>query len=217
MKPTVRACAQKHIYTAMDFDQLWKVTLAEMEVQLSRANFATWLKNSRLVNKKDGVFSIALPNNFSKEWVENKYQKNLLGIIRSFDASARKLDFVVDGSLDHPTGAKTKTAAAPKEAEEKSELQADLDLRTDPNTNLNSRYTLSSFIVGPSNELAYAAATAVVKEVGKKYNPFFIYGGVGLGKTHLIQAIGNEIHTLYRGKVRPYYAHRTRYFKQRFF
>jgi len=80
-----------------------------------------------------------------------------------------------------------------------------IELKIDPETNLNPRYTLKSFIVGSSNELAYAAMMAVMKDVGKKYNPLFIYGGVGLGKTHLLQAAGNEIKNIYKNKVRVFY------------
>ncbi|MBI3589241.1 MAG: chromosomal replication initiator protein DnaA [Candidatus Liptonbacteria bacterium] len=172
-----------------------------MEIQLSRASFATWLKNSQLVDKRDGIFYIALPNNFAKEWIENKYQKNLLGIIRNFDSSARKLEFLV-------TNQEPKVLSK-KDLEidfNKLDSQAGLDFaKVDPDTNLNPRYTLDSFIVGSSNELAHAAALAIVQDVGIKYNPFFIYGGVGLGKTHLIQAIGNEIKVRHKGKMRPKY------------
>ncbi|MEK7180838.1 MAG: chromosomal replication initiator protein DnaA [Patescibacteria group bacterium] len=185
----------------MDLNQLWQLTLSEMEVQLSRANFATWLKNSQLIDRKEGVFFVALPNNFVKEWIENNYQKNILGVLRNFDVSAKKLEFIV-------TNQEPKTLAK-KHLEvdfNKIDNQAGLDLaRVDPDTNLNPRYTLDSFIVGSSNELAHAAALAIVQEVGTKYNPFFIYGGVGLGKTHLIQAIGNEIKIQYKGKYRPRY------------
>ena len=183
----------------MNLEELWQTTLGEVEIQLSRANFATWLKNSRLVDKREGTFYVALPNNFAKEWVANKYQKNILGALRNIDGSAKKLEFVVEG----------KSAAAPRaqisETRPPLEEGFSADFRTDPETNLNPRYTLKSFVVGPSNELAHAAATAIVDEIGTKYNPFFIYGGVGLGKTHLIQAIGNEIMEKYQKKVRPRY------------
>jgi chromosomal replication initiator protein len=184
----------------MEINQLWELTLGEMEVQLSRANFATWLKNSKLVDKKDGTFYVALPNNFAKEWVENKYQKNILGIIRKYDDSAKKLEFVVTGN-----GLEIVVKKSPLIELNKFENRIELDFKTDPDTNLNPRYNLESFIVGGSNELAHAAAGAIIENVGNKYNPFFIYGGVGLGKTHLIQAIGNEIKTRYGGKIRPRY------------
>jgi len=184
----------------MELDQLWQLTLGEMAVQLSRANFATWLKSSRLLDKKDGTFYIALPNTFTKEWVENKYTKNLLGIMRNYDDSARKLEFVVAGQgVDSPSTRKTTVDFA------HFENRIELDFKTDPESNLNPRYTLQSFVVGGSNELAYAAAMAVVESVGIKYNPFFVYGGVGLGKTHLLQAIGNEIKIKYQNKIRPRY------------
>ncbi len=184
----------------MELEQLWQLTLNEMEVQLSRANFATWLKNSRLVDKKDGIFYITLPNAFAKEWVQNKYHKPILGIIRNYDQTARKLEFMVDGHGLEPALRNISIAAL-----NKFTAPIDLEFKVDPETNLNPRYSLKSFVVGPSNELAFSAATAIVNEVGTKYNPFFVYGGVGLGKTHLIQLIGNEIKERYAGRVRPKY------------
>ena len=181
----------------MELDQLWQLTLGEMEVQLSRANFATWLKNSHLVEKKDGTFFVSLPNNFAKEWVENKYNKNILGIIRNFDDSAKKLEFIVS------QGEQKKGAVAPIVSSLENTIE--LEFRINPETNLNPKYTLKSFVVGPSNELAFAAAMAISQEVGSKYNPFFLYGGVGLGKTHLIQALGNEIWSLSGGRIKPKY------------
>lgn len=185
----------------MDLEQLWQLALAEMEIQLSRANFVTWLKNSRLVEKNDGTFKIALPNHFAKEWVENKYQKNLLGAIRNFDASAKKLEFTVQGV----STVEAKPQRITTSDFQKFENRMSLEFRVDPTTNLNSRYSLKSFVVGSSNEMAYAAANAIIEEVGTKYNPFFVYGGVGLGKTHLMQAIGNAIVEKYKGKIRPKY------------
>jgi chromosomal replication initiator protein len=180
----------------MDLDQIWQSTLGEMEIQLSKANFM-WLKESHLIDKRDGTFVVVVPNNFAKTWVEEKYQKNLLGIMRNMDGSLKKLEFAVANQ-----------DLAKKALNLKNFEALDgggLDLRTDPVTGLNSRYILSSFVVGPSNELAFAAAEAIVQNVGKKYNPFFVYGGVGLGKTHLIQAMGNEILTRYHGQVKPRY------------
>ncbi len=185
----------------MDLDQLWQSTLGEMEIQLSRANFATWLKNSKLIEKRDGTFYISLPNNFAKEWVENKYHKNILGIVRNMDSSVKKLEFIVTSA----TGISSSPPKISVNDLTRLENAIDLDFKVDPETNLNPRYTLKSFVVGPSNELAFAAASAVVKEIGVKYNPLFIYGGVGLGKTHLIQAVGNEIVSKYKMGMKPKY------------
>ena len=178
---------------------MWQSTLGEMEVQLTKAHFATWLKNSRPIDKRDDTLRIALPSNFAKTWVEEKYQKNIIGIVRNMDTSVKKIEFVVGGKSfpanNTPVGAKDVQHAS-----------AELDFnKTDPETGLNPKYTLSSFVVGPSNELAFAAAAAITEAPGKKYNPFFIYGGVGLGKTHLIQAIGNELNAKFKGKIKTKY------------
>ena len=182
----------------MDFDQLWQSTLGEMEIQLSRANFATWLKNSSLIDKKDGVFFVAVPSAFAKEWVESKYQKNILSILRTKDDSIKKVEFVVS-----PRTALPRRQAQISQQDASTECM-ELEFKVDAETNLNPRYSLSSFVVGPSNELAFAAAKAIVQQIGK-YNPFFVYGGVGLGKTHLIEGIGNEIMAKYQKRVRPKY------------
>jgi chromosomal replication initiator protein len=171
---------------------LWKKILGSIELQVSKPNFITWIKNSVLIEKKDGCFIVALPNNFAKEWVENKYSKLILNICREEDSSIKKIEFVVDNKyFANPVSKKIDTI------EEKTLL----DLRVDPETGLNPKYSLKSFVVGSSNELAYNAALAIINSVGTKYNPFFIYGGVGLGKTHLIQMIGNEIVKIYKNKI----------------
>ncbi len=184
----------------MDLDKLWQTTLGEMEIQLSRANFSMWLKGSRLVDRKDDTLVVSLPSNFAKSWIEDKYHKNILGILRNRDSSIKKVEFII-GQKEL---AQEKVPVDMRELN-KAESAAELEFNSaDPETNLNPRYTLSSFVVGPSNELAYSAARAIVEKVGK-YNPFFIYGGVGLGKTHLIQGIGNEISLRYGKKIRPRY------------
>ncbi len=159
-----------------------------------------WLKDSRPIDRKEGTLYVALPSNFAKTWVEDKYQKNILGVLRNLDSSVKKVEFVIN----------SQTVPAPQrialDAKELGKLDAaELDFsKADPETGLNPRYTLSSFVVGPSNELAFSAAKAISEDIGK-YNPFFVYGGVGLGKTHLIQAIGNEILAKYHQKIKPKY------------
>lgn len=180
---------QKNLDTA----SLWKKILSDLELQISKPNFVTWLKNSLLTNQQDDTITIALPNNFSKEWVENKYSKLILNVCRQYNPSIKKVRFVVDNNLfgSHNQNQKPNGPL--------------IDLRIDPETGLNPKYSLQSFVVGSANELAYNAALAVIQEVGTKYNPFFVYGGVGLGKTHLIQMMGNEIRGLYKNKIKPKY------------
>lgn len=182
----------------MELHELWEKALGEIELQVSRPNFATWLKNSKLTNKEDGTVIIGLPNNFAKVWVEDKYNKIILGTLRNIDSGIRKVEYNVYTSQLSPVVIK-------KTLPEKDRQLVFNELKIDPDTNLNPSYNLNSFIVGSSNELAHAAVMAVLKNIGKKYNPIFIYGGVGVGKTHLIQALGNEVIKLYQDKIRVKY------------
>ncbi|OGY67033.1 MAG: hypothetical protein A3H63_01250 [Candidatus Harrisonbacteria bacterium RIFCSPLOWO2_02_FULL_45_10c] len=184
----------------MDLHQLWETALGEIELQISRPNYVTWLKNSSLVDKQDGVVLVSLPNNFAKEWVENKYHKIILGALRNLDETTKKVQFTV-----HSKPVQLSKRNKPAFFNESKSQLAFEELKIDPETNLNPRYTFNSFVVGKTNQLAFAAASAAIEEIGKKYNPLFIYGGVGLGKTHLIQGIGNEIKKKYNDKVKVKY------------
>lgn len=175
----------------MTFEELWKAALGEIELQISRANFKTWFQNTSIVEKKDGLVTIAVPNSFTKEWLENKYNKYILRSLRNLDQETKDVAYQIHTERSDPNGAKR---LADKKSETRLREQLEFhELDIDKSTNLNPRYTFENFIVGASNELAHAASMAVSQELGKKYNPFFIYGGVGLGKTHLIQAIGNKV------------------------
>lgn len=184
----------------MDLNKTWQSVLAELELQISRPNFLTWLKNSHLIKKDDdGKVVVGFNNNFAKEWVENKYNKIILEALRELDDTIKKVEYTV--VFENKGRVEVKI-----EEKKYSPHQESLpEFKIDPETNLHPRYTMNSFVVGSSNELAFAATTAIVKNVGKKYNPFFIYGGTGLGKTHLIQAMGNEIKEKYRNKIKIKY------------
>ncbi|OGG38018.1 hypothetical protein A2127_01305, partial [Candidatus Jorgensenbacteria bacterium GWC1_48_12] len=189
----------------MDSKEIWKTVLGEIELQISRPNFLTWLKQSQLLNKneRDGTALVGLPNNFAKEWVKNRYHKIILGSLRNIDGSIKHIDYIV---VSQNQGEEQLIQKRTRIIRQTTDPQQSLmELKVDPKTNLNPRYTLDSFIVGSSNELACAAIQAVIKDVGKKYNPLFIYGGVGLGKTHLIQAAGNEIQRVYEKRTNVLY------------
>jgi len=173
----------------MNKEDLWQAALAQLQFHISPANFATWFKNTYILTQKDGQLVISVPNNFSKEWLENKYHKVIFRILRDLDGGTKEIKYMVGGL---PQKARTST---PREAPAVSiESQLDFqELKVDRTTNLNPRYTFDSFIVGPFNELAHASSLAIVKNPGTVYNPLFVYGGVGLGKTHLLQALGNKI------------------------
>jgi len=172
----------------MSKEELWQAVLAQLQFQISPANFATWLKNTYILSQEEGLILVSVPNNFSKEWLENKYNKLIFHIVRDLQTEIREIKYVV-GAPAQPKQAPLRPAI---EAPSEHQLEFQ-ELRVDRATNLNSKYTFDSFIVGPFNELAHAASLAIVKSPGAVYNPFFVYGGVGLGKTHLLEAIGNRV------------------------
>jgi len=131
---------------------------------------------------------VSVPNNFSKEWLENKYNKLIFHIIRPLDAEVREIKYAVGA----PTPPKQAVVRQTPSLLPEPQLEFQ-ELRIDRATNLNPKYTFESFIVGSFNELAHAASLAIVKGPGTVYNPFFVYGGVGLGKTHLLEAVGNQV------------------------
>jgi chromosomal replication initiator protein len=185
----------------MDLNQFWEKALGDIELQVSKPNFVTWFKNSRVIDKQDGVVVIGLPNNFAKEWVEKKYDKVILGSLRSLDETIKKVEFIIYSQNKPLTSANLS-----EKMSSDNEVQLSFtEFKIDPETNLNPQYTLQSYAVGSTNELAYAAVMAILSSVGNKYNPLFIYGGVGVGKTHLIQAAGNEIKRKSKGNIKVRY------------
>ncbi len=172
----------------MTKEELWQATLAQLQFQISPANFATWLKNTYILTKESGQVVVSVPNNFSKEWLENKYNKSVFKILRGLEGEVREVTYTVERTPQKPKESAPSSKGPPMESQ--LEFQ---EFTVDKSTNLSPRYVFDNFIVGPFNELAHAASLAIVKTPGTIYNPLFIYGGVGLGKTHLLQAVGNQI------------------------
>ena len=170
--------------------QLWEKTLFELEGELSRANFSTWFKNTAIVRQEEGVVVVGLPNEFVKDWLQNKFHKTILRSLRNLSENVRGIEYSVCKIEDPNTKPSSPLRVAPIQG---TELPL-ADLYINKEDGLNPRYTFSDFIIGSFNELAYAASQAILRKVGTNvYNPLFIYGNTGLGKTHLIQAIGNEV------------------------
>lgn len=170
----------------MTQDELWQAVLAQIQLTLSPANFTTWFKGTNIVSAKDGEVIVSTPNSFTKEWLEQKYSKQIFKIIRSLDEGINAIKYLTQKT--ELKALRLRETFLPEIGQ--LEFQ---ELKTDKETNLNHRYTFDNFIVGPFNELPHAAASAISKNPGSVYNPLFVYGGVGLGKTHLLQAIGNEV------------------------
>ena len=173
----------------MTNEELWQAALNELELAVSKANFITWFQNTSIAAHQDGVVVLNVPNAFAKEWLEYKYHKFIVKALRGLSPEIRNIEYVISSELA-PLLQKRRREKGIAPQEEQLEFK---ELMVDRETNLNPRYTFDSFVVGPFNELAHAAAAAVSKNLGQAYNPLFIYGGVGLGKTHLLQAVGNAV------------------------
>lgn len=178
-------------------EQLWHTCLTEIEPQISQANFATWFKGTGISKEEDGIIYIAVPNEFVREWMITKYHKIILKTIVEHADHIRGIEFIIQPLQQTP--ATTPTPAKPLQNNNTIGLPLN-EAYVNRDDNLNPRYTFDHFIVGPFNELAHAASQAVVRRPQNAYNPLFIYGSSGLGKTHLIQAVGNELKTNYPEK-----------------
>src|SRR3989344_3849522 len=179
----------------LDYKQVWDNCLTEIESNISKANFSTWFKNTNILKEEGGVVFLCVPNEFVKEWIANKFHKLILKTLVETTEHIRTVEYVVTRATEQNQAHDTQG----KIMINRGELPFH-NLYVSRDDNLNPRYTFDSFIVGSFNELAHAAAQAVINNPGRAYNPLFIYGGTGLGKTHLIQATGNSIKSRYPDK-----------------
>ena len=185
----------------MDAKQVWRAALGELQVSLSPANFETWLRDTQLVDVDEQRFRIAVPNGFAKDWLESRYRSLISQTLARIVGYSVQVEFVISSSAEAtaddqavPVGAAA-TASGARSSGERQQV------RLEPTrvggeggtTFINPRYTFSNFIVGSANRLAHAASLSVAERPGHAYNPLFLYGGVGLGKTHLMHAIGNQV------------------------
>ena len=178
----------------MDNNKLWDSVLIEMELTLSKPNFNTWFKDTSIVKQEEGAVYLGVPNTFVQDWLGSKFHNAILKALRNVSSTVQSLHYVIskDNSKEKPI--------IEKIIQTTKELPI-ADIYINKDDNLNPRYTFESFVVGPFNEFAHAASQAIIKKPGIVYNPLFIYGGTGHGKTHLIQAVGNHIKNTTNKKV----------------
>lgn len=175
--------------------ELWDKCLGEIELNISKANFSTWFKNTTIIKEKNGIIYLGVPNEFVKDWLYNKFHKLILKVLINNNSEIRGVEYIINKDF----GKKEEKESVEKSVTINKELPLN-DFYINKENNLNPRYTFDSFIVGPFNELAYAVSQAILNNPGQNYNPFFVYGGTGLGKTHMIQAIGNSMKEKYPSK-----------------
>lgn len=184
----------------MTHEQLWASTLAELELQVTKPNYNTWLKNTSAIEVKDGVLIVGVADDFRKSYLDKHYAQKIHKILFQLSkGEVKSVHFIISHSkatspsqpmfqehLDSNTASHPVTSASYVPPT----VQSDGIVTS---STLNPAHLFSTFIVGKNNELAHAASQAVARKPGSVYNPLFLYGGVGLGKTHLMHAIGNEI------------------------
>ncbi|MBQ3441055.1 chromosomal replication initiator protein DnaA [Candidatus Saccharibacteria bacterium] len=170
----------------------WENALAEIEQKISSSNFSTWFQDTSLISTDDGYIIIGVKNSFFVKQLRSKFLDVIKESLKNTGIEVKDIDFKIEN--------KSKSKVHPREVTGtptaiKSKLPSINSLKSSKNqkTGLNSKYTIDNFIVGSNNDLALAAAKSIISSPGTSYNPFFLYGGSGLGKTHLVQAIGNEI------------------------
>jgi len=174
--------------------ELWEYLLTQVELSISPANFNTWFRDSSIAKiGEDGVVHIGVPSQFFKDWYVKKFHTLLLKVLRDVSYEFRNIEYVI------VKDERRKPIREVKNERGALELPLD-DFYINKNDNLNPRYTLDTFVVGSFNELAYAASQATLMRPGITYNPLFVYGETGRGKTHLIQAIGNQFKKQYPGR-----------------
>lgn len=168
----------------VDTKKLWDDALVSIELAITPANFKTWFRDTRIVGLEDGTITLGVPSVFVRDWLRDKFQPMILRVLRESAPYVRNIEYSVVARSEkrHDVRQQSVNAALPLE-----------EYYINKSDNLNPRYSFETFVIGPFNALAHAAAKTVAERPGIAYNPLFIYGKTGHGKTHLIQAVGNQL------------------------
>lgn len=177
-------------------DRLWQAVLGEIELSVSRGHYVTWFKNTRLLRHQDNILTIGVQNVFVKQQMELRFHQLVIDTLKNNGVTPERVEYKVDSSVAQKKNLDETVVL--KNPEKRPGHQAGTKASRTTLTHkyrqgLNAKYTFENFVVGSGNELAYAACQAVTQNPGTKYNPLFLYGGSGIGKTHLIQAVGNGV------------------------
>ena len=179
----------------MNSDQIWSAALGELQLQMTQATFDTWLRDSRLLKNEDNVLVIGVKSGYAKDWLENRLISTIKRTLARLTGRTVDVQFLVWDANAHQQDnvplLNVQNISEEPGVDRAPEPRAASDMPTFT-ANLNPRYIFPNFVVGPSNRLAHAAAMAVTEDPAGAYNPLFLYGGVGLGKTHLLHAIGHR-------------------------
>lgn len=171
---------------------VWKNVLAEIEQKISAANFSTWFQDTSLVSAEDGIVIIGVKNSFYVKQLRSKFLNLITDSLTKNGVGVKTIDFEVQATTKPKVRPREVTSSDSLKSRTKT-IKKTIENNKSPNNGLNSKYTLDSFVIGSNNDVAVAAAKSIINSPGTRCNPFFLYGGPGLGKTHLVQAIGNEL------------------------
>jgi len=168
----------------MNAEQAWQSALGQLQMQMSKASFDTWVRDTRFVSSDSDTITISVQNAYARDWLESRLSSTIIRLLTGLLGKPHQVKFVV-GNYDQPVEPEVPAVEMREQAPERE---------SSGRVPINPRYTFSTFVVGNSNRLAHAASLAVGENPAKAYNPLFLYGGVGLGKTHLLHAIANMSH-----------------------
>jgi chromosomal replication initiator protein len=176
-------------------DQIWSQVQEELRFQLAKRTYDMWLKNTSVVSADGNTFRIGVPSKLAKDWLEDRFSGLIQETLQAVTGSEVDIDFVISPSERRPPlAAADGDFAVNGDNGHENGAEAPPDGPVITPSELNVRFKFSSFVVGHNSQFAHAAAKAVAEAPGDSYNPLFLYGGVGLGKTHLMHAIGHEVH-----------------------
>ncbi len=178
----------------MNQDQIWSQVQEELRFQLAKRTYDMWLKNTSVVSADGSTFRIGVPSKLAKDWLEDRFSGLIQETLQAVTGSEVNIDFVIAPSGHRPAHALFDGDDNGSDNGHDSGAEAAAEASVIAPSELNARFRFSSFVVGHNSQFAHAAAKAVAEAPGDSYNPLFLYGGVGLGKTHLMHAIGHEVH-----------------------
>ncbi len=173
----------------MEGKQAWQAALGQLQLEMPKAAFDTWVRDSELISVSDNIFQVGVQNAYARDWLDSRLKSTITKLLTGSLNRTIEINFVVSNSPKKSTPQEY----SPDLAEAAPETRTSA-VHAPPKLTFNPRYTFTNFVVGQSNRLAHAASLAVSEKPAQTYNPLFLYGGVGLGKTHLLHAIGNMCH-----------------------
>jgi chromosomal replication initiator protein len=169
----------------MEGKQAWQAALGQLQLEMPKAAFDTWVRDAELISVSDDIFQVGVHNAYARDWLDSRLKSTIVKLLAGTLNRAIEIDFVVSSSSLRNILPETEELQ-----EETAETRPEKS-QPSPRVTINPRYNFNNFVVGSSNRLAHAASLAVSEKPAQTYNPLFLYGGVGLGKTHLLHAIGN--------------------------